>query len=354
LSPDLHEAFWRWREQAPERPYWAHFQTTDVHAVGNRDDFRTVSPFAGLFVGPAEWQTRRGWQDRLRDAMAADTQGQYVGQQRLFSDDFEKAGVSRAAFFAILEGLYGEAMAHNDYQLGRLIDRLKAAGEWERTLLIVTADHSVQSAQLDLSLAQLETLPPLWSEAPRGRAGPMFRNSNTRVPLIVVWPGHIKGGQRFEAPVSLIDLLPTALDLTGLLSPEVMQGQSLAPLLRGEPGWTPRPVILDEFETDARGQVRGRLDVVDGRWGASMWIGPPPAAPYPPRPTPVLVYDLWNDPICVNPINEQRPDLVEKYTTFLEDTWNDHRALATQFTPGAKVALTPEQLERLRALGYIR
>jgi hypothetical protein len=68
----------------------------------------------------------------------------------------------------------------------------------------------------------------------------------------------------------------------------------------------------------------------------------------------VLVYDLWNDPICVNPINEQRPDLVEKYTTFLEDTWNDHRALATQFTPGAKVALTPEQLERLRALGYIR
>jgi arylsulfatase A-like enzyme len=155
--------------------------------------------------------------------------------------------------------------------------------------------------------------------------------------------------------VSLIDLLPTALDLTGLLSPEVMQGQSLAPLLRGEPGWTPRPVILDEFEIDPETlQERGRLEVVDGQWGASMWIGPPPAAPFPPRPTPVLVYDLWNDPICVNPINEQRPDLVEKYTTFLEDQWKAHQALATQFTPGAKVALTPGQLERLRALGYIR
>jgi arylsulfatase A-like enzyme len=146
--------------------------------------------------------------------MAADTPGRFVGQQRLFSEDFEKAGVSRTAFFATLEALYGEAMAHNDYHLGRLIDRLKAAGEWEHTLLIVTADHSVQAAQLvDLSVALTDTLPPIWSESARHRAGPMFRPSNTRVPLIVVWPGHIKGGQRFEAPVSLIDLLPTALDL---------------------------------------------------------------------------------------------------------------------------------------------
>jgi hypothetical protein len=68
----------------------------------------------------------------------------------------------------------------------------------------------------------------------------------------------------------------------------------------------------------------------------------------------VLVYDLWNDPICVTPINEQRPDLVKKYTKFLDDTWAAHQTLATRFTPGPKVALTPEQLERLRALGYIR
>jgi hypothetical protein len=56
----------------------------------------------------------------------------------------------------------------------------------------------------------------------------------------------------------------------------------------------------------------------------------------------------------VNPINDQRPDLVAKYTTFLEDQWKAHQALATQFKPGARIALTPEQLERLRALGYIR
>jgi hypothetical protein len=45
---------------------------------------------------------------------------------------------------------------------------------------------------------------------------------------------------------------------------------------------------------------------------------------------------------------------VKKYTTLLEDPWKAHQALAAQFTPGASPALTPEQLETLRSLGYIR
>jgi len=63
---------------------------------------------------------------------------------------------------------------------------------------------------------------------------------------------------------------------------------------------------------------------------------------------------VWADPYALHPVNEQYPDLVKKYTRFLEDRWYDHQTLAKQFKPGPKVALTPEQLERLRALGYIR
>jgi arylsulfatase A-like enzyme len=153
----------------------------------------------------------------------------------------------------------------------------------------------------------------------------------------------------------MIDVLPTVLDLVGLPTPEVLQGQSLAPLVRGQPGWTPRPVILDEFEVDrATRQSQGRLEVIDGRWGASLWIGPPPADPEARRPWPLLLYDVWADPLALRPVNDQYPDLVKKYTAFLEAQWTAHQALATRFTPGGQVALTPEQLERLRALGYIR
>ncbi len=67
-----------------------------------------------------------------------------------------------------------------------------------------------------------------------------------------MWQGRIAGGQRFSQQVSMIDVLPTILELTGLPMPEVMQGQSLEHLLLGEEGWEPRPVILDESRWTGR------------------------------------------------------------------------------------------------------
>ncbi len=339
-SVKLHDGYWSWRENSPE-PYWVHFQPTDVHAYQPTP----VVPFSGLFVTT---QRRREFFDdwaRFNTHRGSARGGASGG---FYSGGLEAAGLDRGAFFETMRGLYDESLAHQDYQIGRLVERLQERGEWEHTLLIVAADHAIEAALFDLGALMQPTVPPRWNE-------PMLRGSITRVPLIVVWPGHIKGGQRFNAAVSMIDVLPTVLDLTGLPKPDVMQGQSLAPLLRGEPGWTPRPVILDYFRADsATGALRGQLEVVDGRWGASMHIGPPPVDPARRRPWPLLLYDVWADPWALHPINEQRPDLVKKYTTFLDDTWKDHQALAKQFKPGPKVALTSEQLERLRSLGYIR
>jgi arylsulfatase A-like enzyme len=253
----------------------------------------------------------------------------------------------------VSQGLYDEAMAHNDYQIGQLVERLKSTGDWENTLLIVAADHSIQAAiQAETPLAMMDSLPPPWN------GGKMLRPAITRIPLLFVWPGHIQGGQRFSGPaVSMIDVLPTILDLVGLPQPEVMQGQSLAPLLLGEGGVEPRPVILDEFFGESEtGEFRGRIEVIDGRWGAALeindpWPGRPPELR---RPVPLLLYDLWNDPYCLHSVHEEHPDLVEKYTAFLEAQFEAHMALGQLFTPSEDVVLTPEQLEMLRALGYIQ
>jgi arylsulfatase A-like enzyme len=211
----------------------------------------------------------------------------------------------------------------------------------------------------DMGIAIQDSLPPRWNQ-------PIFRSSISRVPLIFVWPGHINGGQRFSDPVSMIDVLPTVLDLVGLPQPEAKQGRSLAPLLLGTGNVEPRPVIFDEFELDSRtGELQGTIEVVDGRWGASLWIGPQAEEEEQKptlardirrqrRPTPLLLFDLWNDPWCLKPVNDEYPDLVEKYTVLLEAQWEAHRALARRFTPGGDVELTPEQLETLRTLGYIQ
>jgi arylsulfatase A-like enzyme len=339
----MHERFFEWREAYPGSPFWVHFQTTDVHRPQNMP---IPAPFSGMFVSPEQKATWMAWGDSLREA---------EGGRGLWGKAWEETGIDRVAFYTVWQALYDQSMAYNDYQIGRLVERLKANGDWENTLLIVAADHSVRAAGSDQGLALQDSVPPRWNR-------PILRPTVSRVPLLFVWPGHIKGGQRFGPPVSMLDVLPTLLDLLDLPEPEVMMGQSLAPLLLGTEGWEPGPVILDEFRVDQEtGDLRGRLEVIDGRWGASLEINP-----WPPdededeedaqwrRPVPLLLFDLWNDPFCLKSVHEEHPGLVEHYTAFLEDQWEAHQALAQYFTRSDEVVLEPQQLETLRSLGYIQ
>ena len=60
--------------------------------------------------------------------------------------------------------------------------------------------------------------------------GPAMYEELVRVPLVVSWPGRIRPA-RSDALVSLIDLLPTICDLTGVAAPDGVDGLSLRPVL---------------------------------------------------------------------------------------------------------------------------
>jgi hypothetical protein len=62
----------------------------------------------------------------------------------------------------------------------------------------------------------------------------------------------------------------------------------------------------------------------------------------------------WEDPYLTTPLNAERPDLVEKYRAFLEEQFKANEMLRELIGGGGTVELSPEQLERLRALGYIQ
>jgi arylsulfatase A-like enzyme len=180
--------------------------------------------------------------------------------------------------------------------------------------------------------------------------------------------------------VSLVDLLPTILELAGLPPPELTQGRSLAPLLLAP---TPEraaelaralpPVVLDEFRVDeASGEMIGNLELVDGRWGASLEIGPvPPGAdpsrgrhavpaggrwgavhPFFPDVPRLLLYDLREDPFAARAVNDAPPELVESYHKRLLALWDEQRALAERFHEAGGVPMSPEQMQQLEALGY--
>ena len=82
--------------------------------------------------------------------------------------------------------------------------------------------------------------------------------------------------------------------------------------------------------------------------GSSFRLGVPEETPR------LLLYDLRRDPYTLHSVHEEYPELVRQYTRLLEGELRRNRDLARGFTRPDDNALTPDQLETLRALGYIQ
>jgi arylsulfatase A-like enzyme len=360
-SLELHEQFWKSREAYPGHPFWVHFQTTDVHEPNEPE-----SPYAGRWVTAERREEAGQWEGSLWEA-GGDLFGR-TSISAFYDQALDRAGVSRHDFYTARKGLYDETMAHQDHALEQFVGELKAKGEWDNTVLVIAADHGHPAG----TFARFGR--GLFDPPPEPWEGALFDSYATHVPLIVVWPGRLQGGRRVKEPVSMIDVLPTLLDLAGLPQPEVLQGQSLAPLLRGEQ-MEVRPVVLDEFRVDeATGEMVGNLEIVDGRWGASLEIGPLaegaprdlgrhaiPAGgrwgavhPWFPEVPRLLLYDLEADPFVRQSVNAANAERVKTYERQIYHLWQAHEALSQRFTAAGEAALSPEQLQQLRALGYIQ
>ena len=329
-SVGLHQEFWKMREAYPGEPYWVHFQPTDVHSP-----WKPPAPYAGLF---ASFEDRQAYVD-MRKKMYGITGDSW-------DNIFKKAGIDPVRYVQVVRNFYDESMAYQDYTIGRLVARLKGRGEWENTLFIVASDHGAKAAAI-----------PFFDTNKRKYHAPLLAAHRSHIPMIFVWPGKIAPGRRLTQPISMIDMLPTILDLAGLPPAEIAQGQSLAPLLLGKPGWTPRPVVFDEFDVRDN-YFFGSVEVIDGCWGASLRIDPRPDDKKFPterlRPATLLIFDIWEDPEAFRSLHEERPDLVEKYSKMLDRIWKEHQALAKKFTKAGVATLAPDQINTLRSLGYLR
>ena len=104
-----------------------------------------------------------------------------------------------------------------DHNLGRLFDALKAAGAWQDTLVVFTADHGEQMGDHWLI----------------GKLG--FFDESYAVPLIIRNPDEVASttrGTRVDAFTESIDLMPTLLDWLGASVPAQCDGASLLPATR--------------------------------------------------------------------------------------------------------------------------
>ena len=88
-----------------------------------------------------------------------------------------------------------------------------------------------------------------------------------RAPLLMCWPGMIRGGGVNTALVSNIDFAPTFLEAAGLPIPAEIQGKSLVPLLKGQtpPDWR-SSFYYQYFEYPQPHHVRPHYGVVTRRY----------------------------------------------------------------------------------------
>jgi arylsulfatase A-like enzyme/Tfp pilus assembly protein PilF len=208
---------------------------------------------------------------------------------------------------------YDNEVAFTDAQLGRLFDRLRAAGQLDATLLVIVGDHGESLGE--------------HGEATHGLFG---YEATLRIPMIIAGPS-IRPSVS-EGAAGQADLLPTVLDLLGVTPPPRLDGQSLLTALGGN-AVQGRPIYfeaLDAYLTRNWAPLTGTL--ADG-W---KYIELPDAE----------LYDLGSDPAeSRNRINED-PARAKTLAARLAE-WH---ALAP---PAAAAApIDADAAARLRALGY--
>lgn len=129
--------------------------------------------------------------------------------------------------FAAIDHFYSHVYGV-DWSIERISNFLKDRGEWDNTLFIFASDNG---ATCKVGGGDLSLIP---GNGPhRGHKGQYYLGG-IRVPLMVHWPERINRGDHYDEAVSLMDVLPTALEGAGVELPEGLDGRSLWSVIEGK------------------------------------------------------------------------------------------------------------------------
>jgi arylsulfatase A-like enzyme len=237
--------------------------------------------------------------------------------------NFEGLKKADAPALARVIGLYDGEIAFADLKIGELLAALGSRNLLRRAVVAFSADHG-EEFQEHGGWTHKRTV---YQEL-------------LHVPLAVRLPGI--GGRRVAQPVSSIDLAPTLLDALGIAAPASFRGVSLLPLARGVP--LAERGLIAETERGADGNHRLALRRGRLKYLLTTSRGGSPAPP-------ILreeLYDLASDPRETRSLNDaaELPALRRELVAYLVAARARTRVIATK--------LSPEERERLRALGYLQ
>jgi arylsulfatase A-like enzyme len=225
---------------------------------------------------------------------------------------------------------YDTEIGFVDFYIGELIEKIKEYGLYENALIIFMADHGESLGEHDYY-----------------GHGRMLYNSGLRVPLIVKLPGNKGRNSEINRVVSLLDIAPTILNLRGTPVPEEMEGKDLFDPYEGE-----RILYFEAYKGAVHREMNMlfNLDVEPIKYGLL-------------RDNFKLIFDgefeaynLESDHfelanIYKNPDGKfaEMSGLLEKFMSDVQDFIEYSKKYYRQ-----RSKLTKEELDKLKALGYIK
>jgi len=214
---------------------------------------------------------------------------------------------------AKLLAFYDAEIEYWDRQFGRLVSALEASGELDNTFIVVTADHG-----------------EAFNEHGKFLHAGLFQE-NIRVPMIIIGPGLEKS--RVPGWVEMIALGPTLVELAGAPSSDTWEVASLAGVSRGDEALAPKSVFSE--------------------WAGLRCVIEPPGLKLMLTPDGEMLFDLVADPGETTNLADERPDDVTRLRGLIEDWQTRSGELSVGFPRPEAQALTDEQVEALKALGYL-
>jgi arylsulfatase A-like enzyme len=307
------EALLNWLDDSPaERPWFAFLNYMEAHRPlvpprAYRERFMTPEEVERSYAVDRSWLTTWEYTFGLAEL------------------DDEALELTRAT--------YDAALAELDELFGELIAALEQAGRLENTVVILTSDHGEHLGEQHMLDHQYSVYEPL-----------------LRVPLVVHDPQRFAPG-RDARPVSTLDLFPTLLELAEAPAPAGLRSHAVS--LLDPPGERTR---FAEDPAPARTPVT-MVRQAHPEWDPAPWLHELQALVAGPDKLIAgsdgsrELYDLASDPLERDDQLGARAELAAR----LQRALDEHVAALERCRPAAErpPELTPEQIERLKALGYL-
>lgn len=213
------------------------------------------------------------------------------------------------ADYDFITAAYDENLRYGDYEVGRLMQKLKDMKLYDRTIVIVTADHGEA----------------FWEHGFQGHNSQLYEES-VHIPLIIKFTSESNlHGKHVKTPVRTIDLYPSLVDLLELSNKDMdVDGTSFLPYLIAE---KPEqvPIFCQTLSQQAYSYTEGNFKYIFQRLTGQEEL-----------------YDLKNDPQEKNNVITTHPVEAAYLRTRLVGWRTDSKPLGAEATAVGASGSSPD------------